>query len=70
MKISDETIEEMRAEGLDILVTFWKEHPDERTQEAMRHYSKEWGALVGLPGTVIVPHPVMMGVARELARKS
>lgn len=67
--ITKETIAEMREEGLDILVEFWRRNPDARVHEAVKHYSKEWGDLIGMPGTPILPHPYMMVVARELAKK-
>lgn len=64
------TIEEMKAEGLDILIEFFKEKPEASTHEARRHYSNEWSELIGMPGTPCLPHPLMVVVARKKAKEA
>lgn len=69
MTIAKETIEEMRAEGLDILVEFFKAKPDASTRDALIYFSKEASASMHMTVTCM-PHPIMMGVARALAKRS
>lgn len=63
----------MKSEGLDILVDAFVAAPELTTRQVLKAFSKGVAQAYADRGEPLygqpVPHPIMVGVARELAKK-